>query len=281
MRNPIRPAGLALALILCVVPRSWSQNLYATSEAAQQLVEVDMSTGGVTVLFNTLSTPDSLIVDSSGRILYTTQKIGTVSIFDPSTGSNSMIVGGLSYPRDLIFDPGKASILVSNFGKGEIDRVNLVTGTLTPLVTKLGTVDGLAYGPKGQLFAVINHHTQIAQINPTTGAIVKTLTVVTNHTVSYFGLDGLTYDPYTGHLWATDVGTGANCLVEIGTGLTTFKLHQVGNLPTPDGIVSDGHGNLYIGVNLAKVFAYNIPTDTITAKVKVKNVDDVALVPGS
>ena len=240
-----------------------------------------MSTGVVTVLFNTISTPDSLIVDSSGRILYTTQKIGTVSIFDPSTGSNSMIVGGLAYPRDLIFDPGQASILVSNFGKGEIDRVNLVTGTLTPLVTKLGTVDGLAYGPKGQLFAVINHHTQIAQINPATGAIVKTLTVVTNHTVSYFGLDGLTYDPYTGHLWATDVGTGANCLVEIGTGLTTFKLHQVGNLPTPDGIVSDGHGNLYIGVNLAKVFAYNIPTDTITAKVKVKNVDDVALVPGN
>lgn len=280
MHVSVRLVLLIVISVLAIVPCSLSQNLYATSEAAQQLVEVNMATGVVTVLFNTISTPDSLIVDSSGRILYTTQKIGTVSIFDPKTGSNSIIVSGLSYPRDLIFDPGGASILVSNFGKGEIDRINLLTGTLTPLSTKLGTVDGLAYGPKGQLFAVINHHTQIANINPKTGAILKTLTVVRNHTVPYYGLDGLTYDPYTGHLWATDVGTGANCLVEISTGLTTFKLHQVGNMPTPDGIISDGHGNLYIGVNLAKVFAYNIPTDTITARVKVKNVDDVALVPG-
>jgi streptogramin lyase len=271
---------LVVVSVLAIVPFSLSQNLYATSETAQQLVEVNMSSGVVTVLFNTISPPDSLIVDSSGRILYTTQKIGTVSIFDPKTGSNSIIAAGLSYPRDLIFEPGGTSILVSNFGKGEIDRINLVTGTLTPLAIKLGTVDGLAYGPQGKLFAVINHHTQIASIHPKTGAILKILTVVTNHTVSYFGLDGLTYDPYTGHLWATDVGTGANCLVEIGTGLTTFKLHQAGNMPTPDGIISDGHGNLYIGVNLATVFAYNIPTDTITAKVRVKNVDDVALVPG-
>jgi hypothetical protein len=53
----------------------------------------------------------------------------------------------------------------------------------------------------------------------------------------------------------------------------------VGNLPTPDGIVSDGNGNLYIGVNLAKAVEYNIPTDTITKSVRVKSVDDVALVP--
>jgi sugar lactone lactonase YvrE len=274
----LRRAGFGLVLLLCLAPWCWSQNLYATSEAAQQLVKVNMVTGAVTVLFNTISTPDSLIVDSMGRILYTTQKIGTVSIFDPSTGSNSVVVGGLSYPRNLKFDPGRASIIVSNFGKGEIDRVNLVTGGVTPLTTKLGTVDGLAYDLKGHLFAVVNHHTQIAQIDPRSGAILKTLTVVTDHVIDYYGLDGLTFDPYTGDLWATDVGTGANCLVEIPTDLSTFALLQVGNLPTPDGIISDGHGNLYVGVNLAKVFKYNIPTDTIMAKVPVKNVDDVAFV---
>lgn len=280
MRNPVRLAGWAVALLLCIVPRSWSQNLYATSEAAQQLVEANMSTGVVTVLFNTISTPDSLIIDSLGRILYTTGKIGTVSIYDPSTGSNSVIVSGLSAPRDLVFDPGQASILVSNFGRGEIDRVNLLTGTLTPLVTKLGTVDGLAYDAQGNLFAVINHHTQIAQVDPNSGAILKRLTVVTNHTVGWWGLDGLTYDSYTGHLWATNGGTPANCLVEIPTDLSGFTLFQLGNLPTPDGLVSDGNGNLYVGVNLSRIYAYNISTDTITAKIRVKSVDDVALVPG-
>lgn len=279
MRSPIRLAVLCAALVICAVPQSWSQNLYATSEAAQQLVQVNMQTGAVTVLFNTASTPDSVIVDASGRLIYTTQKIGTVSVFDPSTGTNSVIVGGLSYPRDLIFDPGATTLLVSNFNKGELDRVNLVTGTLTPLLKGQGTVDGLTYDPQGDLFAVVNHHTQIVQLDPNTGKILKTLTVVTNHTVGYYGLDGLTYDPYTQKLWATDVGVGANCLVEIPTDLSTFTFFQVGNMPTPDGLVSDGQGNLYIGVNLARVYEYNIPSDTITKQVKVKNVDDVALVP--
>jgi len=281
MRNAIRLVTFAIALILLVAPRSWSQNLYATSETAQQLLEVNMSTGTTTVLFNTASTLDSLIVDSMGRILYTTSKVGTVSIFDPKTGANSVIVAGLSYPRDLVFDPGQASILVSNFGKGEIDRVNLVTGALTPLLKKQGTVDGLAYDSQGHLFAVVNHHTQIVQIDPNSGAILNKLTVVTNHTISWYGLDGLTYDPYTGHLWATDVGAGANCLVEIPTDLSGFTLFQVGNLPGPDGIVSDGDGNLYVGVNAARAVEYNIPTDTITKSVKVKSIDDIALVPES
>jgi streptogramin lyase len=279
VRSPIRIALLCAAVVISAVPQSWSQNLYATSEAAQQLVEVNMATGAVTVLFNTISTPDSVIVDATGRLIYTTQKIGTVSVFDPSTGTNSVIVNGLSYPRDLIFDPGATTLLVSNFNKGELDRVNLVTGTLTPLLKGQGTIDGLTYDPAGDLFAVVNHHTQIIQINPNTGAILKTLTVVTNHTVGYYGLDGLTYDPYTKQLWATDVGVGANCLVEIPTDLSTFTFFQVGNMATPDGLVSDGQGNLYIGVNLARVYEYNIPSDTITKQVKVKNVDDVALVP--
>lgn len=281
MRVSVRLAALIALLTLCLAPRSWSQNLYGTSEAAQQLVEVNMSTGAVTVLFNTISTPDSLIVDSLGRIIYTTQKIGTVSIFDPSTGTNSIIVSGLSYPRDLIFDPGQTSILVSNYGKGEIDRVNLVTGVLTPLVKKLGTVDGLAYDNNGNLFAVINHHTQIAQFDPSTGARLNLMTVITNHTIGWWGLDGLTFDSFTGQLWATAGGTPYNCLVEIPTNLSTFTMIQTGQLATPDGLISDGNGNLYIGVALGKVFAYNIPTNTITARVKVKNVDDVALVPGN
>jgi hypothetical protein len=67
--------------------------------------------------------------------------------------------------------------------------------------------------------------------------------------------------------------------VEIPTNLSTYTLYQVGNIPTPDGIISDGEGNLYIGVNLVKVYEYNIPTNTITKMVKVKSVDDVALVP--
>jgi sugar lactone lactonase YvrE len=271
----------AVMTTLLAEPNAWSQNLYATSESYNHLVEVNMSTGVVTILFTTIFHPDSLIVDSLGRILYTTGgSNGTISIFDPSTGTNSVIVSGLAYPRDLIFDPGQTSVLVSNFGHGEIDRVSLSTGTRVALTKGLKTVDGLAYDPEGRLFAVINQHTQVAQIDPNTGVILKRLTVTTP-LIHYYGLDGLTYDSYTGQLWATDVGTGANCLVEIPTDLSGFTLFQVGNFVTPDGIISDGLGNLYVGVNLSHVYEYNITGNKITKNVRVQSVDDVALVPSN
>jgi sugar lactone lactonase YvrE len=258
-------------------------NLYATGEAAQLLQEVNMTTGVVTVLANLTNRPDSLILDSQGRILYTTggSGIGTVSMYDPSTKTVSVVMTGLDYPRDLIFDPGQTSLLVSNFGLGQILRLNLSTGAVTTLLSGQGTVDGLAYDPAGQLFAVVNHHTQIVQLDPTSGAILKTLTVVTDHTVGYYGLDGLTYDSYTGDLWVSDVGTGANCLVEIPTDLSGFTLFQVGNFSSPDGIISDGHGNLFVGAGLITVIEYNIPTNTITKRVKVSSVDDVVMVPSN
>jgi DNA-binding beta-propeller fold protein YncE len=279
MRTLLRFAVCSIALVVFFAPRSWSQNLYATSESFGQLVEVNMATGVVTTLYNIGFHPDSLIVDPQGRILYTSQNNGTLYMFDPKTGLNTVIAAGFSYPRDLIFDPSGTTLLVANFGVGAIDRVNLVTGTVTPLLKKQFTVDGLAYTPAGELFAVVNKHTQVVQLNPTTGAILNSIELPTPHNIGWYGFDGMTYDSFTGELWVSDVGVGADCLVEIPTNLSTYTLYQVGNLLNPDGIVSDGQGNLYIGVNLQKVYEYNIPTNTVTKIVKVKSVDDIALVP--
>jgi len=279
MRSILRSAAFCAAIPLFLSAFAWSQLLYATGENTEQLDEVNMSTGVVTVLSHLTSKPDSVIVDAQGRLLYTTTNPGTVSLFDPVSGLTSVVASGLRYPRDLVWDPGQSSFLVANFGIGAIDRVNLVTGTVTPLLTKQGTVDGLAYDPTGQLFAVVNHHTQVVQVDPNSGTVLQRLTVVTNQTIGWYGLDGLTYDPYTGQLWATDVGTGANCLVEIPTDLSTFTLFQVGKMLIPDGVVSDGLGNLYVAVDGKKVYQYSIPTDTITKMVAVKSVDDLALVP--
>lgn len=288
MRTPSCRLLLCVTISFLLVNTSWAQNLYATGESVQKLFTVDMSTGEVTPLASLTNRPDSLIVDSDGRILFTTGgPAGTVSRFDPSTGLVSVIASGLSYPRDLVFDPSQSSILVSNFGRGQIVRINLVTGTVTPLISKLGTVDGLAYDAIGHLFAVVNHHDQVIQIDPSSGAILKTLTVITNSPVGWYGLDGLTYDSYTGRLWAADVGSGtdcasgANCLVEIRTDLSSFNFFQAGSIPAPDGIISDGKGNLFVGAGAVVALEYNIPTDTVVNRVKVPSVDDVALVPAN
>jgi len=48
----------------------------------------------------------------------------------------------------------------------------------------------------------------------------------------------------------------------------------------PDGIKSDGKGNLYIGA-IHTVAVYNIPTNTVTRNIVVKGADGVSLVPGT
>src|SRR5271154_1820965 len=162
MRIFLRLAALFVGVSAFLTPAAWSQNLYATGEGSEELMEVNMTSGVVTVLTHVGARPDSLIVDSEGRILYTagSSNTGTVSRYDPTSNTNTIIATGLSSPHELIFDPGQTTILVANFGLGQIVRVNLSSGTVTPLLSKQGTVDGLAYDGAGHLFAVVNHHTQ-------------------------------------------------------------------------------------------------------------------------
>ena len=92
---------VAPGLPATVVP---AVNLYATGEASQLLQEVNMTTGVVTVLANLTNRPDNTILDSQGRLLYTTGGSGTntVSRYDPNAKTVSVVMTGLSYPRDLI-----------------------------------------------------------------------------------------------------------------------------------------------------------------------------------
>jgi streptogramin lyase len=270
---------LTLASLLALGATSIAQQVYVTNEPGAVLEKVDLSTKQITVLPCTIGGRlDSLILNSLGQIIYTAPVLGQLGLCDPNTGSNTILASALSRPRDLVFDPSGTSLLVGLY-TGGIVRMNLITGTITPLASKLGTVDGLAYDPAGDLFAVANHNT-IVQIDPTTGKVLNTLVIEPHYKVN--GGDGLVYDSYTGQLWgshnSTTLGSG---LMEISTDLASPPtFFQSGKIRVPDGIVSDGLGNLYIG-NGTNVYVYNIPTDTIVKTVRVAGVDDVALIPGT
>jgi sugar lactone lactonase YvrE len=285
LRIPSRVFVIALTAWLGLAVQVSAQAAYATSEPGQKLYKVDLSTGVLQVLYNIPDgRPDSLIVNNQGQILYSVPKktvpvvtLGYIGLFDPATGVNTVLVSGIG-PRDLVLEPGGMSMLIGQYSPGAILRFNFVTGALTTVAKKLGSVDGLAYDPAGNLFAVIQHNL-IVQFNPNTGAILKTLVLEPHYQIN--GGDGMTYDPYTGNLWVSHDGTLGNGLIEIPTDLSGFTLFQTGNIRVPDGVVSDGKGNLYIGAGLQKLVIYNIPTDTITKAIKVPGIDDVALVPGT
>jgi sugar lactone lactonase YvrE len=170
---------LVLWVALSFVPRMSAQTFYATNEPKDKLVLVDFSTEAVSKLYKIGWPPDSLLVNSSGQIIYDVSPApgsnGALYLFDPSTDTNTVLVPSLSYPRDLVFDPGQGSILISLYSQGKIARYNFVTGVVTKLPNAVaGTLDGIAYDPLGNLYGVVNHN-KVCQIDPSTGATLQTL----------------------------------------------------------------------------------------------------------
>lgn len=258
--------------------------LYISNEPKKSLQVLNLNNSQLTTLYTVTGDLDDLTLNAAGQLIYSIPSLGEVDLYDPVAKTNKVLVSGLKYARDLEVEPGGQTMLIAIYSPGSIVRFNFSTGAKTTLISKLGTCDGIKYDPYGNLYAVANHNT-IVQINPTTGAILKTLTLEPHSGVN--GADGLTFDSYTGNLWATHDGTTGYSLLQIpvtSAGLSgtfsTYPFSQASGVRAPDGIKSDGKGNLYIGaIHTAAV--YNIPTNTVTQNIVVNGADGVSLVPGT
>ena len=287
MLNELRKVELLLCLLLCLGGSAAAQMFYAASEPTQQLDLVNFTTGTVTDIFDVGNRPDSLVVNTQGQILYTVSSAGTLQMFDPKTGTNSVLWNfGQASPRDMLFEPGGASVLISLYATAQLARYNLTTGAITIFPQKIqhlgSSLDGLAYDPAGNLYAVVSHNT-VCQLDPNTGAILQTLALEPHNAVN--GGDGMVYDAFTKNLWVSHDGTLGNGLIEIPLTqstppvLGTPILLQTGNLHVPDGIISDGKGSLYIGEGLQFLTQYDIASDTIVRRVLVPGIDSAAFAP--
>lgn len=260
--------------------------LYVANEWQESLELVNLNTSQITnPLYYIGAKPDDLTLNSAGQLIYSLPTAGKVNLYDPTTGMNQTLVSGIPGALDLAIEPGGQTMLIAKHSSpAEIFRFNFATGTTTVLVSKvanLGTCDGIAYDVYGNLYAVANHNT-IVQINPTTGAILATLVLEPHNGIN--GGDGLTYDSYTNSLWATHdgktLGGGLIQIPVLPSGFTSFTFFSTPTMSAPDGIKSDGAGNLYIGA-IHTVVVYNIPTHTIIKNIVVNGGDGVSLVPGT
>jgi hypothetical protein len=290
--SSLRRVAIVLISVLALTSAGLCQlaQIYIANENQSNLELLKFGPTQLTTLYNIGAKPDDMTINSAGQLLYTVPNLGTVQMFDPHTGIDSVVASGILYARDLAIEPTGQTMLVAKYtSPAEIIRLNLTTGAQSILVgkaAKLGTCDGIAYDGYGNLYAVANQNT-IVQLNPTTGAIIATLVLETHSGVN--GADGLTWDPFTQSLWAThdgkNLGTGllqifvkeSGFLSTTSSGFTFYPLPGITNV---DGIKSDGLGNLYVAA-IYNALVYNISTHTVTQNVVVKGADGIALVPGS
>jgi DNA-binding beta-propeller fold protein YncE len=274
-------ALLAAAATLELAPPTSAEVVYATSINTGIIYTVDSSTHTVTPFFNAGADLDSLFFDPSGRIVFSELDNGIVAAFNPNTNSRVNLATGLAQPIDMALEPNLTSFLVSTASSNNLTRVSLSGGVLGTLGLGGRRPDGVIYDASGRLFVNTstgfqNNNSTVTQIDPTTGAII--------HSSGNTGifLDGLTYDSFTGKLFASDYNNGR--ILELDpNNLTSFTdLTPLGAaLSQPDGIVSDGMGNLFIASRAnSHVIEYNILTNTATLIGTIDGLDDLAPVAG-
>jgi sugar lactone lactonase YvrE len=267
---------IAWSVVVWTPGRCLADTLYGTTDlfgGHNRLFSVDTQTNVVTTVL-AVPAADSLLFDTSGRIIFTSEN--AVRRFDPKTNTNVPLAVGFGGPADLALEPGGGSVLVSDFPVGRIARINLTTNAVSTLVSGLTPdgPEGLIYDNKGRLFANIGARNGgpmgkfVVELDPTTGAILR-------KSPGLNSLDGLTFDPVSGKLYAGTLGTGffyaidPNNLANVTT-LSSSLLRGV------DGLTADGQGNIFLAEGRAEIIQYDVLTNTFTPGAMVAGLDDLA-----
>lgn len=268
----IRLAFPAIAIGALLLPQlsASADILYATDLNGGRIVSVDTNTNIVTTLANVPS-PDSLVFDNLGRIVYTSFNSGQLRRYDLRTSTDSLIASGFANPVDLTLEPGRNTVLVAEQSGNKIDRVDLSTGVVSIFKTTTGSTNGLTYDNQGRLFATTSL-TTLSQIDPTSGVVLQSTSLSPD-------IDGVTFDSFTGRLYV--VTQGGSVILSYNPNSLSSGGAFVTSVPNPDGLVSDGIGNLYIASRgNFHIYQYHFATSTLTQGAFVSGLDDLAPASG-
>ena len=264
--------------------------LYASDIDNGQIYKVDKTTG---ILLQTIPVSeglDSLIFDNNNDLIYTAWSadgVGQVRRVDPTVGisSDTLLATIGNGGHDLALVPGGNFVLATSDTTGEIYEVNLNDPGQTPTTFGSGQyTDGLAFDSQGRLFAVSNDDA-VVELDPQTFQVIASSGPMQ-------GLDGMTYDSFTGNLfvssYAVNATSGRKGLYEVSLQPGSFldaTLITNSAFPAtfrPDGLESDGKGNVYVASLGDKIYQYDIITGQLTALTSVlPGLDDLVPLSGT
>lgn len=270
--TPVLAASLyALMTLLTVTPGSHADFAYITG--GNTISQWNTSTNTVTPVATSANGGglDSLIFDNQGDLIYSIIGTNSIGIFNLNTHTNRILANGGNFNgvADMALEPSGATFLVSNAFDGSIDRVNIATGAATTLYNGGLRPDGVTYDNSGHLFAVLGL-TEVAQLDPTTGAVLKTISTPNQP-------DSISFDALTGKLYVSSDGGG---FYTLPTDLSSATFTHVSGSPVFDGMASDGN-QLFFVVRGRGAVIYDLNTGTVTeTSPGISGADDIAPVTG-
>jgi len=290
-------SACALGLISGMASVASADILFATSYDGKQVYRVDtFANGGLgssTVAFNTQGGADSLIFRDPNNIIYTAFDNGQIRNYNLITNLDTVLntsgAIGLQGPRDIVLEPGGNTVLFSDDKLGQISRLNLATGAVTPF--KTGVIpEGLIYDKTGALFAALGPNT-VNRLDPTNGNTLQTIALPAGVQV-----DGLTYDDANNFLYVSNGNangdpnsvSGGPGLFRIPTTLAPGSAVPLalGQFRSPDGIVYNGAGHIFVATRELtpppgfNIYDFNIATGISTRNTNVPGLDDLAPLVG-
>ena len=267
--------------------------LYASDIDKGQIYKVDKTTGALLQTIPVTAGLDSLIFDNNNDIIYTGWSVGGVGEVrrvDPNVGisSDTLLAKVGNGGHDITLVPGGNSVLVTSAVTGKIYEVNLNDPGQTPVSFGSGQyTDGIVYDSSGRLFAVSSNK-KIVELDPKTFQVIASSGTLT-------GLDGLAFDSYTGDLFVSsrtvNSVSGRAGFYELSLQPGTFlqaKLITSSAFPktfSPDGLETDGEGNLYLASqgtsSDSKIYQYDMTTGTLKAlSSSLPGLDDIVPLSG-
>jgi DNA-binding beta-propeller fold protein YncE len=238
----------------------------------------DTGLNSVTPVVNTGFGLDSLIFDTHGNIISSRISANQLGIYNGTTDS-TLAAAGLGSVADMALEPGGSTLLVGNFASTTIQRVNASTGVVSATALNVGArPDGIAYDNSGNLFVVVGRNS-VARVDPTTGAILQSLTLRTATGAVTGNADGLSFDPTTGMLYASnDDASGHGGYWIVSTDLLTQSLIDL--QADIDGLAADGNTLYLIHRNVGGL-QVSLASNTITLiSPGIAGADDVAPLSG-
>jgi hypothetical protein len=310
-RGRTRLAGIALLALLPAVAvpgRAGAEPiLYATAIGNNNpgIFKFDLATPNPTpVPVLTGVAADSLIFDLNNRIIFTASALGEVR----AVGTATPLLTGLNSPGDLTLDPTRLgnSALVSDRGGKRIDRFDLNgAGRIATLNVRNVVVNGTALGanahPQGitwnaagtKLYAILSSNV-IAQLNDNLSVTSNLRQYPASVVPTGASLDGLTFDPKTGHLFAGLLGSPTVFSESKILEIDPTDLHVIRTILTPgvfqiDGLEADENGNVFftsrndpsVPANQFRIFELDAGTTNIHPVARLPGLDDIAPLAGA